>query len=353
MSRIKLIHFMNQFFAGIGGEEKADVPVDCREGPLGPGKHLQALLGDSAEIVVTIYCGDNYFAEHTNEALASILQIAREQSVDLVVAGPAFQAGRYGFACVEVCHFVSASLGLDCVIGMSLDNPGLTMYKQYKNRKVFAFPTRGDVIGMEDALAIMARGIVKLAGGLAMGPASEEGYIPRGIRVVQVVSKSGAKRAVDMMLDKVTGRLYDTEVPIEILEEIPIAQRIVNLRNAHLVLASTAGVHATGNPYGFKSVYNTQWAKYPIDKLNSLAAAEWMIIHGGYDISHASHNPNYAVPLDMCRDIEEDGKFARLNPSLYATTGNLAPVLAMQAIGKEMCSDMKTEGVDGVLLVST
>ena len=206
---------------------------------------------------------------------------------------------------------------------------------------------------MEGALATMARGIMKLAGGLAMGPASKEGYISRGIRVVRVVSKSGAKRAVDMMLDKVAGRPYTTEVPIEILEKIPSAQRIVNLKDAHLVLASTTGVHAARNPYGFKSTYNTQWAKYPIDKLNSLTAEEWMIIHGGYDISHASHNPNYVAPLEMCREMEGEGKFARLNPSLYATTGNIAPILAMQAVGREMCSDMKAEGVDGVLLVST
>ena len=59
MPKVRVMHYINQFFAGIGAEEKADVPVDFREGPIGPGKRLQELLGDSAEIVVTVYCGDS------------------------------------------------------------------------------------------------------------------------------------------------------------------------------------------------------------------------------------------------------------------------------------------------------
>ena len=37
---MKIIHYLNQFFAGIGGENKADVPVGLIEGAVGPGKRL-------------------------------------------------------------------------------------------------------------------------------------------------------------------------------------------------------------------------------------------------------------------------------------------------------------------------
>jgi glycine reductase complex component B subunit gamma len=30
---IRIAHYLNQFFAGIGGEERADVGVSVREGP--------------------------------------------------------------------------------------------------------------------------------------------------------------------------------------------------------------------------------------------------------------------------------------------------------------------------------
>ena len=156
VEKVRIIHFMNQFFAGIGGEDKADVPVDFREGALGPGRRLQTLLGDSAKIVVTAYCGDNYFAERSDEALASVLQIAKDFNVQMMVTGPAFAAGRYSFACIETCHAVSASLGLDCVTGMHTESPAVEGYRQYKDRRIFAVPTAGSAKGMEDALSRMA-----------------------------------------------------------------------------------------------------------------------------------------------------------------------------------------------------
>ena len=64
-------------------------------------------------------------------------------------------------------------------------------------------------------------------------------------------------------------------------------------------------------------------------------------------------NPNYGVPLDVCREMEKEGVFARLSPYFYGTTGVDALIPVMQAIGKEMANDMKAEGVDAALLVST
>jgi glycine reductase len=104
------MHCVNQFFAGIGGEDKADVPVGSLAGAVGPGKRLQQLLGDSAEIVVTAYCGENYFAPHSEEALGSIVEIATGRNIEMLVASPAFASGRHGLACIEVCHTVSTSL---------------------------------------------------------------------------------------------------------------------------------------------------------------------------------------------------------------------------------------------------
>ena len=112
MTHVRILHYLNQFFAGMGGEDKADMPLDFREGPLGPGKRLQNLLGDSAKIVATAYCGDNYFVENTDRVLEAIRRMAKDHDALIAVAGPAFAAGRYGFACNEVCHHLSTSAGL-------------------------------------------------------------------------------------------------------------------------------------------------------------------------------------------------------------------------------------------------
>ena len=159
MEKIRVMHYINQFFAGIGGEEKADAPVDFKRGPVGPGRRLQALLGDRAEIVVTAYCGDNYFPKHQESVLESILSMAKEDNVEMVIAGPAFNAGRYGFACIGVCHFLSASMGCYCVTGMNEMNPALEGYRQFKDRKVFAVPTGESTGSMEDRIESTMRSI--------------------------------------------------------------------------------------------------------------------------------------------------------------------------------------------------
>lgn len=355
MREVRVMHYLNQFFVGLGGEEKADVPLGSYKEPVGPGKGLQALLGDAAKIVVTVYCGDNYFSEHHDEVMASILKIAQDNKVEIVVAGPAFHAGRYGFACVEICHFLSTSAGLYCVSGMYAENPALAGYKQYKDEKVFIFPTRMDVAGMNDALAAMAKLVLKLAAGSEIGPASKEGYIPRGIRVSTVAEKSGAERVIDMLLDKVASRSFTTEVPVEVLEKVPVAPPIASLKDAKIALGTTAGVVPQGNPDRFTSTFRSthMWKKYSMEGLESMQDAIWEVYQGGMHCGWMIENANYGIALDVSKEMEREGVFAKLYPSFYSTVGVGGVVPGMQTIGREMAVDMKSEGVQGVLLVST
>src|SRR5436190_11915853 len=99
--RMKAVHYLNQFFAGMGGEEHAETPPTRLDGSAGPGKGLQAALAD-VEIVATLACGDDYFAEHEEEALEELLAWLEAEKPDVVVAGPAFGSGRYGYACARL-----------------------------------------------------------------------------------------------------------------------------------------------------------------------------------------------------------------------------------------------------------
>ncbi len=353
MAKIRVMHYMNQYFAGKGGEDKADVPAGSIKGTAGPGKRLQQMLGDNAEIVVTAYCGDNYFSEHTDKSLEAILSFAGEYKVDLIVAGPAFDSGRYGFACAQVCHAISDSLGLGCVTAMYPENPGISAYKQFKDRRVFALPAANNVSGMEDALSKMAQFVLKLATGSAIGSASEEGYIPRGIRIEEAVSKSGAERGIDMLVQKLAGRPFVTEIPVQWLEEIPVTSPVANLKDAYLAIVSSAGVVPEGNPDGFKAIRVTQWEKYSIENLSSMKDGKWEVHHFGYDNTYMLQNPNYGVPLDVVRDMQREDVFAKLYPYYFTTVGTNASIHAMQKNGREMAQELKENGVDAVLLVST
>lgn len=353
MSKLRVMHYMNQFFAGMGGEEKADVPLGVLEGAVRAGKRLQDLVGESAEIVVTGYCGDDYFAGHREAVLDSLLSVARRYDVKLLIAGPAFASGRYGFACIEVCHFLHGALGVPCVTGIHPENPGVDTYRKYKDRGVFTFPTTEVVSGMEGVLSRMAKFIGKLTAGSPIGPPAHEGYLARGFRVDEFVSRTGAERAVAMLLDKLTGGSFTTEIPVESLEVVPPPPRLADLRGACLAIATTSGVHAPGNPDGFRGYQNTKWAKYRIENLNSMLDANWEVIHGGYNTEFMKKNPNYGVPLDVCRDLEREGVFRRLYPYFYITPGARGLISVMHTIGREELHNMKADGVDAVLLVAT
>ena len=350
---VNVMHYINQFFAGIGGEDKADVPTASNTGPVGPGRFVQKLLGDSAKIVVTAYCGDNYFANNTEESLNAIVQIAREHNVRLLIAGPAFASGRYGFACAEVCHAVCNSLGIDCVLSMYAENPGIATYTLYKDRKVYAFPSSELVTGMGEALSSIAPFVSKLIQGSNIGTPDKEGYFPRGFRNDEILDKDGAERAVDMLLDKIAGRPFTTEIPIEQLDLIPPAPCITDIASARIAIAATVGVLPQGNPDDFKAYRNTQWQSYSIDKLDTMAKTDWDVLHGGYNNEFMRENPNYGVPLDMTRQLEKEGAFGSIYPYYYMTTGVNAAIPVMQRIGREMGADMKAKGVDAAFLVST
>src|SRR5205823_2599026 len=120
----------NQFFGGLGGEEKAGAPLEARDGAVGPGKLLEQLLGAEARVVLTLVCGDNYALENQESMIESALEKAREANAELLVAGPCFLAGRYGMAAGALCAAVQSKIGIPVITGMARENPGADLYRE-------------------------------------------------------------------------------------------------------------------------------------------------------------------------------------------------------------------------------
>lgn len=348
-----IVHLVNQFFAGLGGEEKADMQVGILEGASGAARGLQAQLIGRAEVVGTIYFGDNYFHEHRDEATAAILLELRARRPQVVVAGPAFSSGRYGLGCVEVCNAIANDLEISCVTAMHPENPAIAAYREHRNLRVFLLPTAQTVAGMAEALASMARFACRLGSGAEMGPAEEEGYVPRGIRRLERVDRRGAKRAFDMLLRKLRNEPFVTEVPIEVWDQVTPAPPLHQLSSATIAIITTSGVVPWGNPDGFKTHRNTFWRKYSIAELKTMEPGRWDTVHGGYNVSFMTQNPHYGVPLDALRAQEAERVIGKLYHSYYVVPGNQGSPSVMRRIGEEIASDLRSEGVDGALLVAT
>ena len=194
MSKIRVVHYLNQFFAGIGGEEKADVEPKVLEELPPVSVQLNAKLGEEFEVVGTVVCGDGYFNENIDEASEEVLAMVKGFDPQLFIAGPAFNAGRYGVACGTITSVVKNALEIPCLTGMYIENPGADMYK----KELYIVETANSAAGMRKALPKMAKLAAKLAKGEEIGSPAEEGYIEKGVRVNFFAEERGSKRAVDM-----------------------------------------------------------------------------------------------------------------------------------------------------------
>ena len=172
----KVICYLNQFFVGVGGEDKADQEPYIMEGVVGPGMAFKAAL-KGAEITHTVVCGDNFMGSHTEEALSRIMDMLQDKPCDLFIAGPAFQAGRYGVACGNVCKAVKERLHIPVITSMNEENPGVEMFK----RDVIIFKGGNGAVKMRQDVKAMAAFANKLLQGLPNEGALAEGYFPPGL----------------------------------------------------------------------------------------------------------------------------------------------------------------------------
>ncbi len=348
MTTLRVVHYVNQFFAGIGSEDKADTPPGRREGPLGPGRVLQQALGDGARVVATVFCGDNHVGEKP-QAVDEIVDLIAEERPDIVIAGPAFSAGRYGLACGAVSARAKERLGVAVVAGMHEDNAAAEMYRT----KVHIVATEKSAAGMASALATMARLALKLQAREPLGSPTDEGYLATGHRVFLESTRTATERAVDMLLAKLGGRPYTTEWAVPRYNRVPPAPPLRDLSKATIALITTGGLVPRGNPHRLESGYATKWLRYPIAGASALPADTWQSVHGGFDTTQINLDPHRVVPLDVMRELEREGVIGKLFEELFTTTGNTSVIPDIRRFAREMTSELKAAGVDGVILTST
>ena len=347
MAQARVVHFLNQFFAGVGGEAEANRPVDCRAGPLGPGRRLGELLGADAAIAATIWAGDNYFADHAADARSRVRDLLAELQPSVVVAGPAFDAGRYGVACAEVCD-VARAMGIPAVTAMHPDNPGAALH-----RETLIVPTPAEVIGMGAALGGLARLTLKLARGEELGPALDEGYLPRGIRRPCRRERSGRERALAMLKAKLAGQPYQTEMLVRPYEAVAPAPPVGDLASATVGLITTGGIVPKGNPDRLVRGGADHWFRYAIDGLPALDARDWDCVHRGFHIEMVKANPNYVLPLHVMRELEGRGAVKGLYRWFFSTSGVGTAVANAKRMGTEMAAELKEAGVRAAVLDAT
>ena len=347
---MRIVHYLNQFFGGIGGEEQAGSALRETESAVGPGRLLEQTLADGATVVKTLICGDNYAVEHQEELTAAVLEHVRNARADLFVAGPCFDAGRYGMAAGALCSAVQKEIGIPVLTGMHEENPGVDLYRE----GLYIVDSGRNATTMKQVVQRMAGLARKLAAGEAIGLPREEGYLTRGLIRDQFVDKSSAERLVDMVLAKVREQPFDTEMPVTSFAARGQAQGrgrpVQGHRDAHH--RRRPGSQGQSGRYRRDGGHEVGRLRH-LQCTDDLAGEDYEISHGGYDPRFVQADPDRLVPLDALRQLEREGAVGKIHGEFLSTSGLSNPLSNTRRLGREMAEKVKREGVDAVILTST
>lgn len=349
MRKYRVVHYVNQFFGQIGGEDKASEPPSVVPGPVGPGRLLDRALDGTGEVVATVICGDNYFATDIERVSREVLALIKAQGPDAVVAGPAFDAGRYGLACGAVVVAVQEQLGLPAVTGMYVEQAAVLAYRS----RTIILSTGRSAREMGSAMGGLTRLLLKQLRGEPIGTPEEEGYIPRGIRRNRRHSAPAAARMVDMLLAKLDGQSLETEIPMPEIVPVEPSPPIQDLPKAVIALVTTGGLVPRGNPDSLRSQASGRYGRYSLVGMDRLAAGDFEANHAGYYHEFVNQDPNRMVPLDALRELEREGRIGGVYETLYTLAGSGTQATKARDFAASIAQELKERAVSGVILTST
>lgn len=346
---MRVVHYLNQFFGGLGGEEHAGTGLEIRDGAAGPGKLLEQLFGGECQVVMTLVCGDNYAVENQEVLTATVLEKVRAARADLFVAGPCFLAGRYGMASGALCAAVQSKLNIPVITAMAAENPGADLYRQF----MYIVDSGDNGAKMRDVLTRMAALAEKLIRHQTVGSPKDDGYLARGLIRDEFVDQTAGERLVDMVLKKVRGEPFESEMSPTAFAPVPKPPAIADLTKAKLMLVTDGGLVPKGNPDKIQGSAATRWGMYSIKNCQDLDGADYEISHGGYDPQFVRQDPDRLVPLDVMRELEREGVIGELHEEFISTSGLSNPLSNTRRMGREMAAKAKQLGIDAILLTST
>ena len=349
MTRKKVVHYINQFYAGMGGEDTASEGLSERDGAVGPGKALVQALGSDYEIVKTIVCGDNTIAEKTEQIISQIVKIVSDAKADLFIAGPGFNAGRYGLGCGATTAAVTERLNIPAVTALFAENPGTDLYKN----RCYILQSDNNAKNMVKVIAQIASFAKRLVDGDTIRDGKAEHYHGSGPATIIDYTIPASTRGIDMLLAKHDGKTFHTEVMMPNHEEIPIPVLSKPLSQCRIGLVTDGGLVPAGNPDNQVPTNSKAFKRYSIDGKESLEAKDWEVSHQGYNNAFVLQDPNRLVPVDALRKMVREGVIGSLNEACYSTAGVMTPMEKCKEFGEGIARALKEDMCDAAIETST
>ena len=228
------------------------------------------------------------------------------------------------------------------------DNPGVDAYRA----RAVLVRAGDDVMAMRPALEGLSAVARKLAREEALDP-ERDPILRQGRRENEFAAETGAVRAVDLLLRKLRGDPFQTEYALPVFDRVAPAAPIASAARATVALVTSGGIVPRGNPDRIESANAHTFGAYALGELDALSPDTHQTVHGGYDPTFATADPNRVMPLDAARALERAGRIGRLYPRYFATVGNATSVERARRFGRDIAAQLVADGVDAVILTST
>lgn len=152
---MRVVLIFDQGLAGAGGKGNPNVGLTLAKGGVGSAlmlePHFQKI---GAEVLATLYCGNQFFNEHEEEVVLKLTAMVKKINPDVVVCGPCFNFADYAKMSAMVTASIQKNTTIPVVTMMSVENTDLI--DEYKQQiAIIKMPKKGGV-GLSDSFDNLA-----------------------------------------------------------------------------------------------------------------------------------------------------------------------------------------------------
>lgn len=152
---MRVVLIFDQGLAGAGGKVNPNVGLTLAKGGVGSALMLEPHFEKiGAEVLATLYCGNQFFNEHQDEVVKKLTAMVQKIKPDVVVCGPCFNFADYAKMAAMVTDSIRVNSDIPVVTMMSAENAELI--NEYKDKiSIIKMPKKGGV-GLSDSFDNLA-----------------------------------------------------------------------------------------------------------------------------------------------------------------------------------------------------
>lgn len=145
----------DQGLAGAGGKSNPNQELAIAKGGIGSALMLKPHFDKvSANIVATLYCGNEYFLKNEREVVIKMTKMIEKIKPDMVVCGPCFNFEDYALMSAEIAKSIEENTDINVVAMMSKENE--TTINNFKDKiDILKMPKKGGT-GLSDSFDNLA-----------------------------------------------------------------------------------------------------------------------------------------------------------------------------------------------------